>query len=131
MEAETAGDLERAASQFEKAWSEASTDWEKCVSAHYLARQQKSPQATLHWNEECLRYADAVGDESVAGFYPSLYLNIAHSYEILGNRDLAIEGYQNAGRLLRTLPPGPYADMVQDGVSRGLARMGCITQQEG
>jgi tetratricopeptide (TPR) repeat protein len=124
MGAEGAGDLDEAAACFDQAWSQATTNWEKCVAAHYVARHQPSPEATLQWNEECLRYAEAVGDDTVAGFYPSLYLNIGHSHEILGNGELAIEGYQKASGLLHTLPPGPYADMVGDGVARGLERMG-------
>ena len=128
MEAESAGDLTGAMACFEQAWDEASDDWERCVAAHYAARHQNTPEATLHWNEECLTYAKAVGDETVAGFYPSLYLNIGHSHEMLGHREQAIEGYRNAEKLLRTLPPGPYADMVKDGVARGIDRMSCRLQ---
>jgi hypothetical protein len=123
MATESAGDSAGAKARFEQAWHEASTDWERCVAAHYLARQQTTPDSTLFWNEECLRYADAVGDESVAGFYPSLYLNIGYSNEVLGNRERALEGYLRAERLLHTLPSGPYADMVMDGVTRGLERI--------
>jgi tetratricopeptide (TPR) repeat protein len=129
MQAESVGDLDGASARFQRAWNQATSDWEKCVAAHYVARHQMSPEATLHWNEECLRYAEAVGDETVAGFYPSLYLNIGHSHEVLGNRDHAIEAYQKAVALLHILPPGPYADMVKDGVTRGLERMGCPTAQ--
>jgi hypothetical protein len=128
MAAETAGNLDQAKACFEHAWNEAVSDWEKCVAAHYLARQQATPEATLWWNEECLRHADAVGDDTVAGFYPSLHLNIGHSNEVLGNHERAIEAYRNAGRLLDTLPPGPYADMVKDGVTRGLERMRWVDQ---
>ncbi len=128
MEAESAGDLAKAKVCFDQAWTQASNDWEKCVAAHYLARRQTTPEATLHWNEECLRCANAVGDDTVAGFYPSLYLNIGHSNEVLGNKQEATEAYRSAERLLDTLPPGPYADMVKDGVVRGLQRMSCLAQ---
>ena len=50
-----------------------------------MARYQDSPQATLHWNQEALSRANAVGDERVRDFYPSLYVNLGHSYEMLGN----------------------------------------------
>jgi hypothetical protein len=125
MEAESTGDLVRGKACFGQAWDQASDDWEKCVAAHYLARHQSTPEATLQWNEECLRYADSVGDDSVAGFYPSLYLNIGYSHEVLGNKQQTIDAYRSAERLLDSLPAGPYADMVNDGVTRGLARMNC------
>jgi tetratricopeptide (TPR) repeat protein len=130
MEAESTEDLAKAKACFEQAWGQASDNWEKCVAAHYLARHQTTPEAILQWNEECLTHACAVGDESVAGFYPSLYLNIGHSHEVLGNKQQAVEGYRSAERLLDALPAGPYADMVKDGVARGLARMKCPVQGE-
>ena len=123
MEAETAGEPTKARELFDQAWNAASDDWERCVAAHYVARHQHTPETTLHWNEVCLRYADAVGDERVAGFYPSLYLNIGHSRETLGELDLAAAAYTKADGCLGTLPPGPYADMVRDGVARGLERV--------
>ena len=123
IEAEAVGEPTKARELFDQAWSAASDDWERCVAAHYVARHQDTPEATLHWNEVCLRYADAVGDERVAGFYPSLYLNIGHSRETLGERDLAAAAYTKAERALGTVPPGPYADMVRDGVARGLERV--------
>jgi hypothetical protein len=124
MEAESAGDFDQASTCFEQAWNQATNDWEKCIAAHFVARHQMSPEATLRWNEECLKRAEAVGDESVSGFYPSLYLNIGHAHEVLGNRDLAVESYEKAAALLGGLPPGPYTDVVIDGVNRGLERMG-------
>jgi tetratricopeptide (TPR) repeat protein len=130
MEVESAGDLAKAKACFEQAWDQASDNWEKCVAAHYLARHQTTPEATLQWNEECLRRADAVGDDRVTGFYPSLYLNIGYSHEVLGNNQQAIDGYRSAERLLDSLPVGPYADLVKDGVTRGLARMNCPAQGE-
>jgi hypothetical protein len=123
MEAEIAGDSVKARDLFDRAWGAASDDWERCVAAHYVARHQATPEMTLHWNEECLRYADAVGDDRVAGFYPSLFLNIGHSRETLGEIDLAAAAYVEAEARLGTLPPGPYADMVRDGVARGLDRL--------
>jgi hypothetical protein len=79
MAAEAQGRHDAAKDRFEQAWQIAADDYERCVAAHYLARQQDGPEQTLRWNEECLRYAELVGDERVAGFLPSLYLNIGHS----------------------------------------------------
>jgi tetratricopeptide (TPR) repeat protein len=108
---------------YEQAWEIAADDYERCIAAHYLARHQDGPEQTLRCNEVCLRYADLVGDERVAGFYPSLYLNIAYSHEQLGDLQRAEECYHAAEAHLSDLPEGPYGDMVRDGVARGLERL--------
>jgi hypothetical protein len=123
MMCEAKADLAGARLLFEEAWAAAGDDYERCVAAHYLARHQDGPEQTLRWNEECLKHADLVGDERVAGFYPSLYLNIGHSWEVLGDRQRAGESYRLAEERLCAVPPGPYADMVKDGITRGLERV--------
>ncbi|RGC68468.1 hypothetical protein C5N14_13190 [Micromonospora sp. MW-13] len=34
-------------------------DYDACVAAHYLARQQDDPEEILRWNQEALRHAFA------------------------------------------------------------------------
>ncbi len=123
MRAEAEGRADEAKALYEQAWEAAGDDYERCIAAHYLARHQNGPEQALHWNAECLRYADRVGDERVTGFYPSLYLNMAHSHEQLGDRQRAEECYHAAEAHFSALPDGPYADMVRDGVARGLERL--------
>ena len=123
MEAERGGLVSEAKSLFERAWEVATDDYERCIAAHYLARHQDDPRKRLHWNAECLRHADRVGDERVAGFYPSLYLNIGNAHEQLGERRQAEEFYRAAEAHFSALPDGPYGDMVRDGVLRGLERL--------
>jgi hypothetical protein len=123
MSAESEGRPDEAKESFEQAWEAAADDYERCIAAHYLARHQGGPEQRLHWNAECLRYADLVGDERVAGFYPSLYLNMAHSHEEHGDPQLAEECYRAAEARFSALPDGPYGDMVRDGVARGLERL--------
>jgi hypothetical protein len=79
MQAEFQGRFGDAHDLFMKAWEASRDDYEACVAAHYVARHEDSPQEALHWNQEALTRADAVGDERVRGFYPSLYLNLGHS----------------------------------------------------
>ncbi|MEJ2600866.1 MAG: hypothetical protein P8Z00_21215 [Anaerolineales bacterium] len=76
----------------------------------------------MHWNQEALQRAESLGDERIEAFYPSLYLNMGYSYEVLGDRDQAIRYYQLAAASLAALPAGPYGDLVRDGVARGLQR---------
>ncbi len=123
MSAEAAGRPLEAKSLFERAWEAAADDYERCIAAHYLARHQDGPEKTLHWNAECLRYADLVGDERVAGFYPSLYLNMGNSREQLGELEMAAASYRAAEAHFSALPDGPYGEMVRDGVARGLERL--------
>jgi hypothetical protein len=68
-----------------QAWLVARDDYDACVAAHYVARYQVDPQAALHWNQEALTRADAVGDERVLNFYPSLYVNMGRAHETLGH----------------------------------------------
>jgi tetratricopeptide (TPR) repeat protein len=122
MRAESEGRNEAALRLFTQAWEASQDDYEACVAAHYLARQQTTPQDALRWNEEALRRAEAVSDERVEGFYPSLYLNMGYAYEVLGRRVEAMRYYEQAAARVAGLPEGPYGDLVRDGIARGLQR---------
>jgi hypothetical protein len=84
-QAEFEGRLDAARAAYRQAWELAQDDYDACVAAHYAARLQSDPAVTLHWNQIALAHAEAVGDERVDNFYPSLYLNLGHSYEVLGH----------------------------------------------
>src|SRR5690606_23508745 len=107
---------------FRRAWDASSDDFERCIAAHYVARHQDDPLDTLRWNERALALADAVGDERVQGFYPSLYLNVGASHERLGDAAEARRWFERAAALLDTLPDGPYGQVVRRGVGAGLER---------
>jgi hypothetical protein len=97
--------LEDAKALYQQAWEAYTDDYEACVAAHYLARFQDSPEESLHWNQVALEHADAVGDEGVRDFYPSLYLNLGHSHEVLGNLTEAQKYYNLAAELGVTHQP--------------------------
>ncbi|MBI5352894.1 MAG: hypothetical protein HZB50_09680 [Chloroflexi bacterium] len=84
---------------YQQAWHDHKDDYEACIAAHYVARFQEIPEATLHWNQTALNHADAVNDERVRNFYPSLYVNLGHSYEALGDQANAQRYYQLAAEL--------------------------------
>jgi tetratricopeptide (TPR) repeat protein len=84
---------------YQQAWNLHGDGYEACIAAHYLARFQDTPEETLHWNQVALEHAIAVGDERVAEFYPSLYLNLGRSHEILENMDKAQSYYHLAAKL--------------------------------
>jgi hypothetical protein len=98
-EAEFAGRIMDARLLSLQAWREARDDFEACVAAHYVARYQNGPHERLRWNEEALSRADAVGDDRVRDFYPSLYINMGHSLELLGERAQADHFYTLASSL--------------------------------
>jgi tetratricopeptide (TPR) repeat protein len=122
MQAESQGKNEAALRLFTQAWEASRDDYEACVSAHYLARQQTTPQDVLRWNQEALNRAEAVDDERVEAFYPSLYLNMGYSYEVLGDQAEALRYYKLAETRVAGLPEGSYGDLVRDGIARGLQR---------
>lgn len=115
--------FEEALSLYMQAWKKASDNVELCIAAHYVARHQKSPPDTLRWNLEALKHGDAAQDDEVREFYPSLYLNVAKSYEEAGDRQRAREFYQLAADKLGELSSGAYREMVQDGIARGMQRI--------
>ncbi|WP_243744738.1 hypothetical protein [Streptomyces hainanensis] len=119
MAAEAAGERARARELFERAWAAAGDDYERCVAAHYVARHQDTPAATLRWNEDCLRYADAVGDDRVAGFRASLHLNIARARRDLGDHEPARAHLALAAEHIPAVPEGEYRNWLRLAVADG------------
>jgi tetratricopeptide (TPR) repeat protein len=122
MQAEVEGRSEDARKLFEQAWAARRDEYDACVAAHYLARHQDDPQAVFRWNKEALDSANALGDERVEGFYPSLYLNMGHSFETLGNRAEARRYYEMAAAKLDDVPDGGYKEIVRNGITGGYQR---------
>lgn len=123
MQAEAKSKFEDARALFQKAWDTHTNNYEACIAAHYLARHQDSPQETLYWNREALNRADAVEDDSVKRFYPSLYLNMGYSHEVLGELDKAEEFYEKAAQKMADLPDDPYGEVVRGGLAEGRKRI--------
>jgi tetratricopeptide (TPR) repeat protein len=124
MMAEGRGRSGDARDLFARAWAASTDDFDRCVAAHYLARLQGSPEETLHWNREALARADAVKDDRVRGFYPSLYLNLGRSYEDIGDRAEARWYYAVAAERVDELPADGYGGMMCRGIAAGLRRTG-------
>jgi tetratricopeptide (TPR) repeat protein len=123
MQREQEGRHEEALRLFMLAWDHSRDDLERTIAAHYVARHQTTPEQTLHWNQQSLLHADAVEDDSVKDFYPSLYLNMGKSHEDLGNLGDARRFYELAADRMDCLPDSPLADMVRQGVRNGLDRL--------
>jgi len=84
MSLEEAGRTEEAARLFLRAWNEAIHDFEKFISAHFVARSQKDVPGKLKWLEIALQAALRINDDSVRSAFPSLYAGLAKGYEDSG-----------------------------------------------
>jgi len=109
---------------FERAWAIRRDDFDAAVAAHYLARHQPTPDATLHWNALAVRHAEAVRDGREAALLASLYLNLGDAQANVGDVAAAAESARRADEHLAALPPGGYRDLVALGVRRLAARVG-------
>jgi hypothetical protein len=90
-----------------------------CYVLHDLGHTEIEPTAQLGWHLDALAAADAVGDQRVAGFYPSLHLNLAITYQALGNREKTREHLDAAEIALPQLADadGEYGRFVRSGVA--------------
>lgn len=93
MGMEENGKPEEAGKLFLQAWDEATSDFEKFMSAHYVARHQKNASDKLKWLETSLQFALKINDDTVRSAFPFLYFNIAKCYEDLSEPDKAKENY--------------------------------------
>jgi hypothetical protein len=98
-QAEFGGRLGDALKLYRQAWDIAQDDYEFCIAAHYVARFQNSPEDVFYWNQEALNRANSIEYELVKDFYPSLYLNMGHSCELIGNQTEAKRYYDLAAGL--------------------------------
>jgi tetratricopeptide (TPR) repeat protein len=96
MGMEEKGNPEEASELFLQAWNAATYDFEKFISAYYVARHQKNVSDKLKWLETALQIALKINDDSVKSAFPSLYSNIAKCYEDLSDPDKAKKNYELA-----------------------------------
>lgn len=117
------GESDKALQLFQQAWNESTNNFEKFISAHYLARQQKSIGDKLKWDEIALNAAIKVDNEEIKTSFPSLYLNIGKCYEDLKDFEKATENYQLALSYADYLPNDGYGKMIKSGIMNGLERV--------
>ena len=123
MSLEGEGKPEEAYKMFQQAWNEATNDFEKFTSAHYVARHQKSVADKLRWDETALNLALKIEDENMKANYPSLYLNVAKCYEDLKDFNSARNNYQLALLFTNLLPDDGYGKMIKSGIINGIERV--------
>jgi hypothetical protein len=98
----------------------------RCAVAHALADVQDEPADELFWDLQALCAADlltdgrleAAGAGPVAGFYPSLHLNLGDCYRRLGAVDDAWLHLHRGLAALRALPDSGYRALLEEAFER-------------
>lgn len=137
-----AGDAESARRDLHAIWIQIGVmgdPFHRCTLAHYLADLHESPAEALIWDIRALDAADAMTDEraqqhhaslQVAGFYPSLHLNIADNLRRLGAFDAAAEHINSADQHASALQGDAYGDTIRTAISEvGEAIRACDTER--
>ncbi len=100
--------------------------------AHAMADVQDDPRDELAWDLRALQAADAVTDERaaqagvagpVAGFYPSLHLNLGEDYRKLGDLPAARRHLELGQVAAAVLGDDGYSKMIRGGLERLAARL--------
>jgi hypothetical protein len=123
-----AGDIASACQKLLGLWSTIGATGDplhRCSLAHYLADLYEDPAQALAWDIRALDAADAVTEQRVqehhaslhiAGFYPSLHLNLADNYRRLGSFEAATEHINAAKAHAPALPQDPYGDLLRGAI---------------
>ncbi|WP_040780583.1 hypothetical protein [Nocardia pneumoniae] len=97
----------------------------RCTLAHYLADLYDDAAEALTWDIRALDAADSLTDERarshdaalrVAGFYPSLHLNLADDYRRLGSFTAAQREIDAARDRLHALCDDGYGTLIRTAV---------------
>lgn len=123
-----AGDVNTARRQLVDLWQDVGPSgdpFHRCTLAHYLADLYNHPAEALIWDIRALDAAASLRDEraqahhqslQVAGFYPSLHLNIADNLRRLSAFDAAQEHISRAEERSVALPDDGYGRMIRTAI---------------
>jgi hypothetical protein len=116
--------------RFQALWDEIGASGDalhRCILAHYVADLFEDPAVSLLWNQRSLDAAGELSDarlqaalpgQTVAGFLPSLHLNLAQDHERLGDPAAARRHLNEARSQFSALPEDGYGAMIRRGVVR-------------
>jgi hypothetical protein len=129
------GDRNAARDLFTEVWRDIGDDGDplhRCALAHSMADVQDDPADEVAWDLRALAAADLITDERarqagvaspVAGFYPSLHLNLGEAYRKLGELGRAREQLLLGQASIGALPADDYAAMITEGLERLASRL--------
>lgn len=112
-------------------WSDREAPLHRCTIAHFIADTEEEAAAELTWDLLSLEAATGFKDDqdrepvdpSLAGFLPSLHLNVGDAYRRLGDRDRASRHANNGLARAAALNDDGYGDMIRLGLNRLRARL--------
>ena len=120
------GEREAARAVFAQVWidigQESGDPFHRCALAHSMADVQDDVHDELVWDLRALEAADLMTDERaaqagvrspVAGFYPSLHLNLGECYRKLGDLDRAREQLERGQVAAGSLGDDGYGQMIK------------------
>jgi rifampin ADP-ribosylating transferase len=96
MSLEEKGKTEEASAVFLQTWNQATNDFEKFLSAHFVARTQKDIHEKLKWLQIALEFALKVNDHSASSALSGLYLKIGKCYDDAGDYVSSAKYYEKA-----------------------------------
>jgi len=91
--------LDEARQRYAEAWACATDDYEKCIAAHYVGHLAQTPAEVLFWHQTALDHARRAEAAEVESFMPSLYINLGHAFEQMGDAAQAKHFYDLAAEL--------------------------------
>ncbi|MDT0425650.1 MULTISPECIES: hypothetical protein [Streptomyces] len=125
-----AGDIATARQKLLDIWSTIGATGDplhRCSLAHYMADLYEDPAQALAWDIRALDAADSLTDQrvqehhtalQVAGFYPSLHLNLADNYRRLGSFEAATEHINAAHEHAPNLPQDAYGALLRTAIEQ-------------
>ncbi|WP_129284946.1 hypothetical protein [Streptomyces sp. GZWMJZ-114] len=125
-----AGDIATARQKLLDIWSTTGATGDplhRCSLAHYMADLYEDPAQALAWDIRALDAADSLTDQrvqehhtalQVAGFYPSLHLNLADNYRRLGSFEAATEHINAAHEHAPNLPQDAYGALLRTAIEQ-------------
>ena len=129
------GDREGARRLFAELWEQVGPEgdpFHRCALAHSMADVQDDVRDELIWDLRALEAADELTDArvcedgvagAVAGFYPSLHLNLADAYRRLGELEEAREHLVRGRAASALLGDDGYAQMIREAFERLASRL--------
>ena len=133
------GERAAAGELFAQIWvdigGEVGDPFHRCALAHSMADVQDDVREELLWDERALAAADQLTDEravrggvpgGVAGFYPSLHLNLAECHRKLGDLGRAREHLARGRAAVGALPDDGYGRMIREGLDRLAERLDVV-----
>lgn len=114
---------EEAERLFMQAWNNSSNEEERFISAHYVARCQKTNTKKLAWNKTALQAALNSYNEASTQALPSLYLNVAKCYEDMNETEPVRKNYELALSFCHFSENDGYGKWTENAIRNGLERI--------